>query len=275
MKIYFLFLALLIISPFNFSQSKDVWFPDDLNIKPFKANFLEPKAGFDQFIGKKQLRLNIGTSQDLLHLIDDNKVISVGMDLFTYTRLREEKNFHFPVDAIDYFFGLNAGYKITCNNINYGFRFRLSHISTHFADGHYDADSNTWRDGRKPIVYSREFFELFPFYEVNGFRTYLGLTYLFHTDPKNVGKGIFQAGFDYGLTCIGNEVFTPFIAYDFKLMEIRKYSGNNIITAGIKFGNYNSKGLSLILSYYAGKSVQGEYYDLNEYYTTIGLNMDL
>jgi hypothetical protein len=275
MKIYLFSLFLILSTSQIISQSKDVWFPSELNIQPFRGNFLEPKTGFEQFFGKSQLRLNIGTSHDILHLINENTVFSVGADLFTYTRLREEEHFHFPVDAVTYFFGLNAGYKVTSNNTDYGFRFRVSHISAHFADGHFDNSSKEWLNGQAPIVYSREFIELFPFYEIGGFRTYLGLTYIFHVDPDYIGRGIFQTGFDYGFNCLANKAFTPFITYDFKLMDIRKYSGSNIIGLGIKFGRYNSNGASLVLSYFAGKSVQGEYFDRNEKYTTLGINIDL
>jgi Protein of unknown function (DUF1207) len=275
MKIYLILLLFIFLSPFIFSQSEDVWFPSELNIQPFRANFLEPKAGFEQFLGEKQLRLDIGTSHDILHFINQNKVLSFGFDFFTYTRLREEKQFLFPVDAVTYFFGINTGYKISEGNSSYGFRFRLSHISAHFADGHFDNGSNEWRNDQAPRVYSREFLELFPFYEINNFRTYIGLTYLFHVDPEYVGRGIFQTGFDYGLTCLGSKLFTPYVAYDFKLMDIRKYSGSNIISAGIKFGNYDSNGVRLVLSYFSGKSVQGEYFDQNEHYATLGINLDL
>jgi hypothetical protein len=71
------------------------------------------------------------------------------------------------------------------------------------------------------------------------------------------------------------QLFVPFAAYDFKLSKISKYSGNNIISAGIKFGKYDSRGLSILFSYFSGKSIHGEYFDLNERYSTIGLNLDL
>lgn len=275
MKTFLTCIILVILNISIFSQSSVKWFPSNLNIQPFKANFIEPRTGFAQFLGERKIRLDIGTSADIVHFNKNDRVFSIGMDFATYTRLREEKQFHFPVDAVDYLFGLNAGYKITKQCVQYGFRFRLSHISAHFADGHFDNGSNGWRNGRVPRVYSREFFELFPFYEINKFRTYIGLTYLFHVDPKYIGKGIFQVGFDYHLKPICGTMFTPFVGYDFKLMDIRKYSGSNIITAGLKFGNYNSGGLSIVFSYLSGKSVHGEYFDQNENYATIGINYDL
>ncbi len=275
MKTFLTFIVVTVLNIAAFSQSSVKWFPSELNIQPFKANFIEPRTGFAQFLSEKKIRLDIGTSDDIVHFKNGNRMFSIGMDFATYTRLHEEPNFRFPVDAVDYLFGLNAGYRITEDNIQYGFRFRLGHISAHFADGHFNETSNNWIDELTPFVYSREFLELFPFYEIHRFRVYLGLTYLFHVIPSYIGRGIFQAGFDYHLAPICGTMITPFIGYDFKLMDIRKYSGSNIISLGIKFGNYNSRGISLVFSYLSGKSVHGEYFYQNEHYATIGINYDL
>ena len=69
-------------------------------------------------------------------------------------------------------------------------------------------------------------------------------------------------------------IFVPYIADDFKLNKINALVGNNIFTAGIKFGKTFGKGISLAYSYYSGMSVQGEYYDRRESYSTIGINLD-
>ena len=111
-------------------------------------------------MGGKKIRLDISRSQDIFHLDNKNSSLSFGIDLFTFTRLRAESEFHFPVEAIDYLFGINSGYKITNENTEYGLRFRLSHISAHFVDGQYDYKLNFWRNGRTATVYTREFIEL-------------------------------------------------------------------------------------------------------------------
>jgi hypothetical protein len=269
-KAALLFFFLLNITLF---AQQDEWFPDKLNIQPFTANFIEPRAGF-QFMDNSKVRLDIGTSSDFYHLTEGDAVLSFGADLFTYTRLRKEKDFHFPVEAVDYLFGVNAGYKVTEGDCEYGARFRLSHISAHFVDGQYDYTIDDWRDNTNPRVYSREFIELFPFFRYCGFRGYIGLTYLFHVSPVEIGKGIYQAGFDYYIPGIV-KAFSPFIAYDFKLSEYGEYTGNNIAIAGIKFGNYKEKGFSISASYYSGKSIHGEYFDVTEEYYTVGFNLDL
>ncbi len=270
-----LILQLLLLTTVSFSQKAFKWFPDKLNIQPFTANFLEPKAGFSFGLGRGQIRLDIGTSSDFFHSAKDNTVLSFGADLFTYTRLRGESEFHFPVEAIDYFFGVNAGYKVINNKTEYGARLRISHISAHFVDGHFDYNIYDWRDGRIPRVYSREFLELFPYYKFNGLRIYAGLTYLFHTSPKVFGKGIYQLGFDYYAPNLISGGVTPFIAYDFKLSKINSYYGNNIISTGFKFGKPYNKGFSIFASYFSGNSIHGEYFDYREHYATIGFSVDI
>ncbi len=273
MKKFILIILSFLCSSLTFSQNRLTWFPNNINVQPFTANFIEPRAGFAFEMGGKRIRLDISRSQDILHLNNNNSTLSFGIDLFTFTRLRAESEFHFPVEAIDYLFGLNSGYKINDDNTEYGLRFRLSHISAHFVDGQYDYKLNFWRNGRTATVYTREFFELFPYYRYDGLRVYAGLTYLFHRKPLDIGKGIYQAGFDYYYIKFDN--IYPYVAYDFKLEKINKFSGSNILTAGIKFGDYKSRGISIAISYFSGKSVHGEYYDLNESYTTIGFNLDL
>jgi len=274
MKTSFIIIPLLLLST-AFAQVKEEWFPAGLNIKPFEANFLEPKQGFSFTQGESKLRLDISTSEDFYRKEDGNTSFSFGGDLFTFTRLRAESNFHFPVETIDYLFGFNGSYKITNLNDEYGFRLRFSHISSHLVDGSYNASIQDWRNGDHPIVYSREFLELMPFYKYKDLRTYVGLTYLVHVTPTDIGKGIYQAGFDYYMNWVNSPIFVPYIAYDFKLTQIGSYTGNNIFTAGVKLGKPFGKGFSIAYSYFSGKSVHGEFYNKNESYSSLGINLDL
>jgi hypothetical protein len=265
----------LILTLTIYSQHKTDWFPGKLNIQPFAANFLEPRAGALFALDQNKIRLDIGTSQDIILFSKFDQTLSFGVDLFTYTRLRNAENFKFPVETIDYMFGINAGFKkAVCDN-EIGLRFRFSHISAHLVDGQYDEQNDKWRDGRNPFVFSKEFVEFFPYYRINSFRVYAGISYILHIIPSDIKRGIYQIGFDYYALPLSTELFTPFIAYDFKLNGIDTYFGNNIITAGLKFGKWNQKGLSICFTYISGKSIHGEYYDLTEDYANIGFNLDL
>jgi hypothetical protein len=103
----------------------------------------------------------------------------------------------------------------------------------------------------------------------------VGLTYIFHIIPEEIKQFNVQLGFDYFATQFGTDYLTPFLAYDFKLAGNEKYVGNNIFSAGIKFGKWNQRGLSLYYTYISGKSIHGEYFDVNENYSAIGFNFEL
>lgn len=251
-------------------------FPGNLNIQPFAANTLEPKIGFLFQLSNNELRLDIGNSIDIIqYKTGDNSTWSFGADFFTFTLLRGEKNFHFPVDAVDYFFGINGSYKKIENNFEYGARLRISHISAHFVDGHFDGSNGQWRDGLNPRVYSREFIEIIPFVKFNSFRVHCGFAYLFHVTPNTLGKDSYQFGFDYFGKEFPSDNFTPFVAYDFKLVNMDKYSANHSFVTGIKFGKPEGRGISIYFNYYSGKSIHGQYFDFNKTYSAIGINMDL
>jgi hypothetical protein len=273
----FLLIALLIIFPKLNSTAQTVteWFPANLNIQPFTAHFLEPKAGFQYLFDLEKVRIDIGTSHDIIQWKAEDESFSFGADFFTYTRARSENNFKFPVETVDYLFGLNGSYKKRNDDYEWGARLRFSHISAHLVDGYYDAESGYWLDGSKPFVYSREFFELIAYYKIYGIRLYGGVTYNIHIVPDEIKNGMLQVGFDYYANQIQTSLFTPFIAYDFKLTGIDVYSGNNIVSAGIKFGQPESRGFSILASYFSGKSVHGEFYNVNESYATIGINLDI
>jgi hypothetical protein len=259
-----------------FSQSNTEWFPSELNIQPFTANFLEPRTGSMFALDENQLQLNIGTSRDVVQIKSENENISIGADFFTFTRLRSEDNFKFPVEAIDYLFGMSAGYKLIDSTKELGIRFRFSHVSAHLVDGRFDEKLDEWIERRDPITFSKEFIELFPYYRINGIRIYLGLTYIVSMTPSIINKGIYQAGFDYYILLLSSGFVTPFIAYDFKLSGINDvYSGSNIIKAGVKFGKPFARGFSILFAYFSGKSVHGEFFDLNEKYLSVGFNLDL
>jgi hypothetical protein len=207
--------------------------------------------------------------------LDEKNKLSFGADLFTYTLLRSQSDFHFPVDAVDYLFGVNFGYEKKNNQKEFGARWRISHISAHFVDGHFDKELNEWRNNQEPKVYSREFFELMPFYKANNLRIYAGLTYIYKVDPTNIGQDQYQIGFDYFLTNLINDKITPYLAYDFKLINIYCYTGNNSLEAGFKIGNPTEKGFSIYYRYFNGHNIHGEYFDVREGFSSIGFNFDL
>jgi len=276
MKTKVALIILLISAGFVSAQTETELFPDKLNIQPFTANTLEPKLGFVFQLNENKLDLDIGNSMDIVQWKDGYSTYSLGADLFTYTLLRKEVNFHFPVEAVDYLFGINFSYKKQVHNYSFGFRGRISHISAHFVDGHYDEFTNQWMNGLDPMVYSREFIELMPFYEFDNFRAYFGGTYNYHIDPNRLGKVNFQFGFDYFFKNKISDIVTPFLGYDCRFVKVQSYySGNNSLNIGVKFGKPGGKGLSIYYRYYDGNDLHGEYVDFKSTFSAIGINLDL
>lgn len=275
MRFFPVIFILLFLKINIYAQSTAEWFPSELNIQPFTAHFLEPKTGFHYLFDIDKVRIDIGTSKDIICWKNADASFSFGADFFTYTRARSEANFKFPVETIDYLFGINGSYKSESDQSEWGARLRFSHISAHLVDGYYDSETESWLNGREPFVYSKEFFELISYYKIYGIRLYGGITYNIHIIPNEIKKGILHAGFDYYPSQFKTSIFIPFLAYDFNLTGIKKYTGNNIVSIGIKFGEPESRGISILASYFSGKSVHGEFYDLNENYASIGINLDI
>lgn len=278
MKKYYIFFLIVVI-PFvtqaqNLPETEIEFFPYDLTVHPFTANQLEPKLGFVFKTNSNQLFLNIGNSMDLIRIKHNSEIFSVGADLFTWTLLKKEDNFHFPVDAIDYMFGLNFGFKTAVHNYAFGARIRLSHISAHFVDGHFDKILQQWKDGMDPRVFSREFVEVLGFYSFYNLRIYVGGTYLYHVDPAGVGKASLQTGLEYFAKDALSYGISPYISAD-GIMRTNDNRRNFTLNTGVKFGKIEGRGLRIFYQYYNGYDINGEYFDVRREYSALGINLDL
>ena len=251
----------------------------ELLFKPLVADTYEPRAGMLAQIGKNRLRLDIGNSIDLISYSapTDSVLAAIGADFFTYTLLRGERNFHFPVDASDYFFGINFSARKRASAGDWFARLRVSHISAHFVDGHYDNTQAAWKDMRPPVVYSREFLEGVIAFEPASLkdilRIYGGATYLFHVDPRNLPRFIGEAGIE------GHDEFAPhlsiYCAYQLTVLKISETSARHDVEVGLKVGRWEGRGLVLYGSFFSGYSIHGEYYNVKDNYFALGFRVDL
>ncbi|KAB2926297.1 MAG: DUF1207 domain-containing protein [Bacteroidetes bacterium] len=242
-----------------------------LVFRPLVANTFEPRVGLIWHANDNRLRLDIGNSIDLLQYRFDGGAppLTFGADFFTYTLLRGEKNFHFPVDAVDYLFGLNASYRDTTAAGILSARLRLSHISAHFVDGHFDNTASQWKDGLSPRIYSREFFDLTVAIEpADRYRIHVGALYLWHTDPTSIPAFGVSLGGDAHASV--TPWLHPFAAYQFSAAGLRP---RHEAQAGVKFGTWNGRGTELFLIHHTGNSIHGEYYDRREEYSGFGMNI--
>jgi hypothetical protein len=242
-----------------------------LQFIPLTANTFEPRMGLIWHADNNRLRLDIGNSVDLVqYMFDDGRRIAIGSDFFTYTLLRGEKNFHFPVDAVDYLFGFNASYVDSLDDGVLSSRLRLSHISAHFVDGHFDGGTGIWKDGLNPRVYSREFLELTTAFEPSSsVRGYLGLMYLWHVDPTTLPTVLYYAGTEYHQPI--TSAVSAYGAYQFTVTGLRP---RHEIQAGIKLGAWSGRGTKFFFLHHSGNSIHGEYHDRPDDYSGLGFNID-
>lgn len=244
-----------------------------LQFQPLTANTFEPRVGLIWQANDNRLRLDIGNSIDLIQYNsgEPGKRLTIGSDFFTYTQLSGEKNFHFPVDAVDYLFGFNASYVDSLPNGILSSRLRLSHISAHFVDGHYIGATGTWKDGLSPRVYSREFFDwTVAFSPSSGTRGYAGLYYLWHVDPTTLPQWMVYAGGEYALPL--TPMLHAYTAYQFTVTGLLP---RHEFQAGFKLGSWSGRGTKFFFVLHRGNNIHGEYHDLPDNYSGLGFNIDI
>lgn len=276
----FLFAIFACAPAFLFSQQSDqpVIPEARLLFAPLIAHHIEPRVGLSRLINEERLRLDIGNSIDLLRRRDlpGDAQLAVGADFFTWTSLRQKRDFHFPVDAVDYLFGVNTSYMrpLSTEWVS-SLRFRLSHISAHLVDGSYDKENAQWRDNRLPIVYSREFLELIAAFEWRGtLRLYGGGTWIYHIDPAWLGKWSMQGGAEGVWREAGWSWLHAYAAMDLRLVDISGWHAAVNVELGVKAGRWRGTGVQLFIAWFHGKSQHGEYFNQTWSYWGPGFNID-
>lgn len=238
---------------------------------PTETSIIESKVGVTKFTDDKNLKLDIGVSFDLIGLKHKNTDYSFGVDFFTFSNLRSENNFKFPVDAIDYMFGINFNFKKNImRNTGLSGRFRISHISSHFEDGHVYERSDTIFT---PFVFSKEFFDFAAVVDYRiaddfYFKGLLAMNLVFHSipsDPKGISG---QMGLElrYYLT----KLFSMYISDNLGLASVNSDTNlNDNFEFGLSLGKINTRSVNLYFTYYDGQDYRGQYY--GKYLNNTGL----
>ncbi len=248
-----------------------------LIFRPLVAATFEPRVGFQYQLGPRKLRLDIGYSTDIWstqraveNASSQANALALGVDAFTYTRLRSEANLKFPVETVDYMFGINGTYALAFSATrSLAFRVRLSHISAHLADGYADSSG---RFLQRPFVYSREFLDAIVAHTWANVRIYGGGTVLLQVKelPRSVGRIIPQLGVEwYG--SIGVPVFA---GYDVRVVQIdRVVQPVHSVQAGVYLLAQRTASVALCGYYYAGYSMHGMFYDQRDEYLALGMQV--
>lgn len=255
--------ALLIIIPYSLNGF------DELLFKPLTANVFEPRIGSSYQFSSEKLRLDIGASFDLSEInISKNLETRFGVDFFTYTRLRSEGSFKFPVETSDYFFGVNFSAKKQIQDFMLSGRLRISHISSHLVDGY--ATGNQFN--KTPFVYSREFTDLVFAAKYKIFRFYMGWQLLFSKIPRDFAANNYQLGFDFERSLLSFLYLNG--GYDLKIKGIGDiYTAVHSLQLGLYIAMSEKTGISFDYNYFDGKSIHGMFYNERDVYSSAGFRI--
>ena len=250
------------------------------------AGQVEPRVGNWFRTDEEKLRLDIGTSINLLKVHKHEPYYSgdfgfpapkryykldFGVDFFTWTQLRSAGRFKFPVEAVDYYFGVYGAYQpLEDAVIPLDVRFRLAHISAHLVDGNPGLVANP----DTAITYSREFVDLLAGRYIYNSKSscgwYVGGTWLFSTIPSDISRITPYAGVEYSKTFWEDFPLTLRLGYEFRLNTELETIGENQVRAGLKFASLYKSGVVLEALYYAGRSQFGQFFDRREKHFSIG-----
>ena len=273
----FVFFLSLVLNTSSYSQEENglYFFSTNKVFEPTRASVFEPRVGFLKNTNNKYLRLDIGAGIDLVGYNEKDTRYSFGVDAFTFSNLRAESNFKFPVDAIDYFFGVNFNYKKNLSDdLYFSSRLRVSHISSHLQDGHIYERSDTIFT---PFTYSREFIDVAGVLDYYIKRTLIrnlfAINYLFSSIPDDFGAFALQYGFEVQYYVC--EIISLYFSNDLRLTTVKdKTKLNENLEAGFRIGEFNSRGINVFFTYYDGQDYKGQYYDCYLNYKAIGMSVD-
>jgi hypothetical protein len=273
--------TLLIILIFQISFFKEVFskndslyfFTSNLVFVPTQSSIFEPRMGVTKYLNIKNLNLEIGATLDLIGYKEKQNTFSFGVDLFTFSNLRSESNFKFPVDAIDYFFGVNFNFKRKISEkYKLSGRLRISHISSHLEDGHKYENTDTIFT---PFVFSEEFLNLAAMtdYDINkhlSFKGLLALNYIFHAIPNYISNLSGQLGLEF--RNYFTRILSLYISNNLNLASVNSNTTfNENFETGLSIGKLNTRSINFYFDYYDGQDYRGQYY--GNYLNYKGLGM--
>ena len=265
MKKIWLTLIFLSFSTPAFPQSnlEFTFLPEGLNFMPLKANNQEARLGILFYTSTSNLKVDIGNTVDLFSFGSNASQFhfAAGIEFMAYAFSKSYGGKRLQISAVDGFFGGNLSFSRQFEENKLLARFRIIHNSAHLVDGSYDTDNDIWIDGKEPIPFTKDFGEITLAHQINlemvKLKYYGGLSYATLIRPYELKRYNYHVGFEAAVPNILGKLFdndaSLFFADHFFLDGTVKYSGSNQLMAGMKFGNWDRKGIVIYASYYSGK----------------------
>lgn len=215
-------------------------------------------------------------STDFEHPGHTFQSLSFGADFFTWTRLRSTASFKFPVEAVDYYFGLSGAFKRPLRRFGVmEARLRLAHISAHLADG----DPSFTDPAQKYMTYSREFADATIALagradRDGGARAYAGALVMFHSIPDTLGAVTPYIGVDFNGRLLRAVPLVLRLGYELRLNTELASVAEHSARLGLKLGEPWSRGVTVEGSFYHGRSHYGQHFNVVEEYFALGFAVD-
>lgn len=261
---------------------------------PYAGKY-EARIGGSRESENGKLRLDIGYAAELYRLEQSTEPtgddthdplvpwappdlsLALGADFFTWTRLRSTASFKFPVEAVDYYFGLSGAVQRPLNHRTLlQARLRLAHISAHLVDG----DPSFTDPAQRYMTYSREFADatvglLTGIGRGNsGSRAYVGALAMFHSIPDTLGAVTPYIGVDINERLVRSMPLTLRMGYELRLNTELADVAEHSARLGLKLGEPDGRGVTLEGSFYHGRSHYGQHFNVVEEYFALGFAVD-
>jgi hypothetical protein len=278
MRLGFIF-SLVLLTIFPLSAQTDssndscplsfVFLPEGYHITPLKTHLDEPRLGLCKSLDQSGMKVDIGNSVDLFQC--NNLIpawsLTAGIDFFAYAYVKSTDGLRLQIDAIDGFFGGNLS---GSRALAYGIletRLRILHHSAHLVDGHWK--NGHWMDNMEPVAFTKDYGELvighrFTLREER-IRYYAGTSYATLVRPAVIKRIAGLIGIECATSrftsTIGDHPIIPFISYTMQLTGVPRYSATHNLQIGVKFGEWEKKGINIFVEYYNGRHMFAEYFD--------------
>jgi len=173
---------------------------------------------------------------------------------------------------------INADYLVgipfTINKGNFANLTRIFHQSSHLGD-EFLLRGQT--DERINLSYEAVT-SLFSYHLPAGFRLYAGGGYIFHKEPSSLDPWSTHAGLEFRSPRLWlNGSLRPVAGMDIQNRQESDWNTDVSVRAGIQFENpdFLSRKLQLLFGYYNGKSPNGQFYESNIEFFSLGLHFFL
>jgi hypothetical protein len=150
---------------------------------------------------------------------------------------------------------------------------RVSHQSSHLGDELLLRETAPRR-----INLSFEAFDVRLSYDLpHGLRAYGGAGYLIRVDPEDLGRGLLQAGGEWRspeALSVWRARLRPVAGVHLQLREMSDWHTDLSLRAGLQLdsGSLAGRSLQLLLEYYNGRSLDGQFFKLPVEYVGLGLH---